>query len=51
MGPWGFVLLAYGIVWSAIILYLAIMKVRLRKAEAEIRLHTGSGHSNHVEEQ
>jgi CcmD family protein len=50
MGPWGYVILAYGIVWSAIILYLVIVKMRLRKAETEIRLLADSGHSNHVKE-
>ncbi len=36
MGPWGFVLLAYGIVWTALILYLLILKRRYRKVEAEL---------------
>jgi CcmD family protein len=36
MGPWGFVLLAYGIVWTALLLYLFILKRRLRKVEGEL---------------
>jgi CcmD family protein len=36
MGPWGFVFLAYGVVWCALILYLSILKLRLRKAEKEL---------------
>lgn len=36
MGPWGFVFLAYGVVWCVLILYLSILKLRLRKAEKEL---------------
>ncbi|HEY2988916.1 MAG TPA: CcmD family protein [Candidatus Binatia bacterium] len=36
MGKWGFVLLAYGIVWSAILAYLFHLKSRIRKAEAKL---------------
>ncbi len=36
MGPWGFVFVAYGIVWSAILLYLFLLKRRFRKVEAEL---------------
>jgi CcmD family protein len=32
MGPWGFVLLAYGIVWCAILLYFLMLKSRMQKA-------------------
>lgn len=39
MGPWGFVFLAYGIVWFAILLYLFILKRRLLKAEEELSRH------------
>ena len=35
MGHWGFVFLAYGIVWTAILLYLVLLKSRLKHAEAE----------------
>lgn len=38
MGPWGFVFLAYGIVWCALILYLFSLKKRLRKVEEELAL-------------
>lgn len=36
MSPWGFVFLAYGIVWSALLLYLFILKKRQRKLEEEL---------------
>lgn len=36
MGAWGFVFLAYGIVWGMILLYLFFLKRRLRRAEAEL---------------
>ena len=36
MGPWGFVFLAYGIVWSALLLYLVNLKRRLRRVEEEL---------------
>ncbi|HEY3304968.1 MAG TPA: CcmD family protein [Candidatus Binatia bacterium] len=36
MGPWGFVGLAYGIVWTAIVLYLLSLKSRMRKAQARL---------------
>jgi len=37
MGHWGFVFLAYGLVWLAILGYMAMIKFRLRKLEAELR--------------
>ncbi len=36
MGPWGYVFLAYGIVWCALLLYIFRLKRRLRKAEKEL---------------
>jgi CcmD family protein len=36
MGPWGFVFLAYGIVWSCILIYLFVLKRRYRCAEEEL---------------
>jgi CcmD family protein len=36
MGAWGYVFLAYGIVWGAIVAYLISLKHRLRKAELEL---------------
>lgn len=36
MGPWGFVLLAYGIVWGAIVFYSISLKRRYRRAEEEL---------------
>jgi CcmD family protein len=32
---WGYVFLAYGIVWTALVLYFALLKRRLRRAETE----------------
>jgi CcmD family protein len=36
MGAWGFVSLAYGIVWGVILVYWLLLKRRYRQAEAEI---------------
>jgi CcmD family protein len=36
MGAWGFVFLAYGIVWSAILIYWLTLKRRLRRGETEL---------------
>lgn len=36
MGPWGFVFLAYGIVWIALLLYLFRLKRRFRKVDAQL---------------
>ena len=36
MGAWGFVFLAYGIVWCAILIYWITLKRRLRRAETEL---------------
>ena len=36
MGAWGFVALAYGIVWGAIVIYLVALKRRYRNAEAAL---------------
>ncbi len=36
MGRWGFVFLAYGIVWGALLLYLFSLKRRFRRAETEL---------------
>ncbi len=36
MGAWGFVSLAYGIVWSAILVYWIFLKRRYWAAEAEL---------------
>jgi len=35
MNPWGFVFLAYGVVWSALVLYLFSIRRRLRKVETK----------------
>ena len=34
MGAWGFVFLAYGIVWGTILIYWLTLKRRLERAEA-----------------
>ena len=36
MKGWDFVFLAYGIVWLALLIYLASLKKRLRKAAEEL---------------
>ena len=36
MGAWGFVALAYGIVWGAIVVYCVALKRRYRTAETEL---------------
>ena len=36
MGSWGFVFLAYGIVWFALLVYLFGLKKRLREVEVEL---------------
>ena len=32
MGHWGFVFLAYGIVWGSILIYTVLLKRRIRRA-------------------
>ena len=36
MGAWGFVALAYGLVWGIIAVYWLLLKQRYREAEAEL---------------
>ena len=36
MGHWSFVALAYGIVWSVIVVYFFFLKRRYRKAQVEL---------------
>jgi len=49
MGPWGFVWLAYGIVWAAIVLYLVGLKSRMRKAHARLsQLKSKEGTDKHA---
>ena len=38
MNAWGFVFLAYGIVWLALLLYLFSLKRRARRVEKELTL-------------
>ena len=48
MGPWGFVFLAYGIVWGCILIYLFALKRRYRCAEEELmQLRTTEEFSDH----
>ena len=42
MSAWVFVSLAYGIVWSAILIYFVSLKRRYRNAEAELNQLTSS---------
>jgi CcmD family protein len=50
MGAWGFVSLAYGIVWSAIVVYWFFLKRRYRAAESELsRLRSLEASSNNVQ--
>ncbi len=37
MGHWGFVLLAYGIVWCSIVVYTVLLKRRTQRAAAAIQ--------------
>jgi CcmD family protein len=46
MGHWGFVFLTYGIVWSAIVLYLVILKRRLGRVEREVSPFRDRGNLN-----
>ena len=49
MGPWGFVGLAYGIVWTAIVLYLVSLENRLRRARAKLsQLKSREGAAKHA---
>lgn len=43
MGHWGFVGLAYGIVWCSIVLYTVLLKRRIQRASAGRRTPSGAG--------
>ena len=45
MGAWGFVFLAYGIVWGAILIYWVALKRRLRRAQTELAQLRAAGES------
>jgi len=36
MGHWGYVIMAYGIVWCSVLVYVTILKRRLAKAEGDL---------------
>jgi CcmD family protein len=42
VGPWGFVALAYGIVWGTIVVYLVLLKGRYNRAAAELEQLTST---------
>lgn len=46
MGAWGFVFLAYGIVWAGLLLYLFNLKRRLRKVGKELTLYSSAPKKN-----
>ena len=51
MGPWGFVGLAYGIVWGVILLYVVSLKRRYQSAQTELSaLGSAEQTNNHVKE-
>ena len=37
MGHWGFVFLAYGIVWCSIVIYTVLLKRRIQRAAAAMQ--------------
>jgi CcmD family protein len=42
MGHWSFVALAYGIVWSVVVVYFFCLKRRYRKAQIELSTLTSA---------
>lgn len=36
MGHWGFVIMAYGIVWSSVAVYVTLLRRRLAKAQRDL---------------
>ena len=48
MGKWGYVLLAYGIVWVAIAGYFFYLRSRLCKAEARLSQLKSTGKIKHA---
>jgi CcmD family protein len=48
MGAWGYVSLAYGIVWGILVVYWFLLKRRYRAAETELsRLRSSEAATNH----
>jgi CcmD family protein len=50
MGHWSFVALAYGIVWSVIVVYFFFLKRRYRKAQMELTTLTSARTSEEHEQ-
>ncbi|HLN84596.1 MAG TPA: CcmD family protein [Candidatus Binatia bacterium] len=50
MGHWSFVALAYGIVWSVIVVYFFSLKRRYRKAQVELSALTSAQTINEHEQ-
>lgn len=50
MGHWSFVALAYGIVWSVIMVYFFSLKRRYRKAQVELSVLTSAQTINEHEQ-
>lgn len=49
MSAWGYVFLAYGIVWGVILLYFLSLKLRFRRAEKELaQLRSAEGLQSHA---
>jgi len=50
MDSWGYVFLAYGVVWGALLLYLFALKRRFRRAEIEVAaLSSPEEHQKHAQ--
>jgi CcmD family protein len=47
MGMWGYVILAYGIVWGTVLLYTVSLKRRVRAAENELERVSDARESEH----
>jgi len=47
MAMWGYVILAYGVVWGTILLYTVLLKRRVRAAENELESLSDAKESEH----
>jgi CcmD family protein len=50
MGAWGYVFLAYGIVWGTILVYLTCLKRRLHQAESHLEMLRAENPQEHAKE-